>query len=294
MDKNFSLVLKSLRINKGYTQKQLARLLDLGQTTIANYENGTRIPDINTIGKIADLFQVTLDYLFGRNAYIDEIHEDYQNIESNYLDLSFKYYMNCLLNGDKQGARGICLSLLQRGMKINEIYQDIIESSLVKVGVLWEKGTVDIWKEHLISEICLDIMRSLNVKFNPSKSSSKKIIALTPGPEIHNIGLRMVCDVFDHKGWNSIFLGSNVPTLSVLDAIAKNKPNVLALSITMPSHIESANHLIEAIRQIYSKDSLSIIIGGSALNGIENIVQFTNADYYFTNLDDLISQMDTL
>lgn len=179
-------------------------------------------------------------------------------------------------------------------MKIDEFYQDIIENSLVEVGRLWEKGVVDIWKEHLISEISLDIMRTLKPRFNHIEHNGKKIIALTSGAETHNIGLRMVCDIFETKGWDSIFLGCNVPTRSVLDAIDKKKPNILALSITIPSHIESAYHLIEAIRQVYNKDSLSIIIGGSALNGLDNTIELTGADYYFKNLDDLLSKIDNI
>ncbi len=292
MNEKFPLILKSLRKSNGYTQKELAKLLNLGQTTIANYENGIRIPDIIKLEEIADLFEVSIDYLLGRNKDSFQRYEfDYKN-KVDYSDLSYNDYMSNLLNGNKDESMGICLSLLERGMDISKIYQNIIEPSLIETGTLWEKGTIDIWKEHFITEVSLDIMRTLNSKFIQNKKNNRRVIALTPGSEMHNIGLKMVCNIFELAGWNSIFLGSNVPTLSVLDAINEKKPDVVALSVTMPHHIESANYLIQAIREIYSKDSLRIIVGGSGFSAYDTMVEINEVDCFLHNLEELISQLD--
>jgi len=66
MVENFGLRLKTLRKNARYTQKKLADLIGLEQTTIANYENGNRIPNINKITALANLFNVSTDYLLGK------------------------------------------------------------------------------------------------------------------------------------------------------------------------------------------------------------------------------------
>ena len=59
-------ILKSLRLESGFTQKQLGERLGIGQTTIACYENGTREPHIESLIAYADLFDCTVDYLVGR------------------------------------------------------------------------------------------------------------------------------------------------------------------------------------------------------------------------------------
>lgn len=63
--------LKSLRLESGFTQQQLANRLGIGQTTIACYENGTREPHIESLIAYADLFDCTLDYLVGRTESAD-------------------------------------------------------------------------------------------------------------------------------------------------------------------------------------------------------------------------------
>lgn len=287
MNNYFSICLKNLRKNMDYTQKDLAKLLNVGQTTIANYENGTRVPDIIKIAEIADLFNVSLDYLFGR---ADEMSEKYPlsyDKGINYLDSNYNDYMTSLLNGDKETAITIALSFIKNNMDLRMFYKEIVLRSLIEIGVLWEKGIVDVWKEHFIIEITLDIMKLLKHKFVQKNRKNKSILALTPGPEMHSIGLRMVCDLFDIEGWNTIFLGSNVPTESVFSAIEEKNPDVVAISVTMSYHIESAALLIDAIKQVYINDCPLIIIGGSALKHIDDIVESTRADFYFESLEDL-------
>lgn len=59
------LRIKELRQDKGLSQGDLAKELGLSQQTISSYEKGIREPDISTLKKLADFFQVSLDYLLG-------------------------------------------------------------------------------------------------------------------------------------------------------------------------------------------------------------------------------------
>ena len=63
----FNKILKKLRKDNNMTQKELADKLDIARTTLANYEQGTRFPDKETLLSIADFFDVSLDYLVGRS-----------------------------------------------------------------------------------------------------------------------------------------------------------------------------------------------------------------------------------
>ena len=50
----------------GYTQRDMAKLLNITQPSYIRYENGTSEPTQENLIKIADLFDVSLDYLLGR------------------------------------------------------------------------------------------------------------------------------------------------------------------------------------------------------------------------------------
>lgn len=73
--------IKSLREERKITQQELARYLGVSQKTISNYENGERSPDPNTLRKIADYFDVTVDYLLGRSNHRQLTRKDERDIE---------------------------------------------------------------------------------------------------------------------------------------------------------------------------------------------------------------------
>lgn len=64
----FEKRLRALREEQGFpSQQALADALGVAQSTVANWECGRREPNYETTRKLADLFQVTVDYLMGRS-----------------------------------------------------------------------------------------------------------------------------------------------------------------------------------------------------------------------------------
>lgn len=54
------------RKDNKWTQEYVADLIDVARSTYTAYENGTKQPPIDTLNKIADLFDVDINYLLGR------------------------------------------------------------------------------------------------------------------------------------------------------------------------------------------------------------------------------------
>ncbi len=62
----FGTRLTSLRKARRMTQEQVATRLEVNRTTYTCYEIGNSLPGVMTLCKIADIFDVSLDYLMGR------------------------------------------------------------------------------------------------------------------------------------------------------------------------------------------------------------------------------------
>lgn len=62
----FPEILKSLRKSQGLSQTELANRLGFTQQAIARWEIGKNLPDLDTLVQLADLFDVSTDYLVGR------------------------------------------------------------------------------------------------------------------------------------------------------------------------------------------------------------------------------------
>lgn len=67
--------LYNLRTKQGVYQKELAAYLNLSVSAISSYENDKHLPDIKTLGKMAEFFHVSVDYLLGLTDYIAPIDD---------------------------------------------------------------------------------------------------------------------------------------------------------------------------------------------------------------------------
>ena len=91
--------LKTLRVNKGLRQSELAEGLGVTQAAIARYEAGVTTPNEEVLLKYADLFDVSLDQIFGRSVRFDN-----SNFEPISADLK-REFDNLLADSLKPGSK---------------------------------------------------------------------------------------------------------------------------------------------------------------------------------------------
>ena len=283
MSNKFAKQLKNLRNTKGYTQKELSKILGIKQTTISNYEKGLRFPDADKLRKISNLFNVSIDYLLGEEEKKAENNNDNIILHKE----GYKEFLQYLLKGYKNKARDLIRSMYNSGVDMEWIYFNVLEKTLKEVGSLWETGEIDVWNEHYISENILDIMREIKSYKVDRSGKDISVLCLTAGSEQHNIGIKMIADLLEVKGCKVIYLGSNVPTLSIISAIKIEEPKYIAISVTISSNIESVKNVIKAIRNFFKQKCPKIIVGGMAFKNINDVCKETDADFYCESLDDI-------
>lgn len=71
--------IKLLRTENNLTQLEFAKILNIANSTLSQYEAGNRVPSDDIKKKIADFFNVSMDYLLGRT----DIRKPEQNILTN-------------------------------------------------------------------------------------------------------------------------------------------------------------------------------------------------------------------
>ena len=74
--------LKELRKENGYTQEDIAKKLGLTKSAYGYYEQAKTVPDAHTLSKLANIFNVSVDYLLGRTD------ERNNNSKSNKIDIN--------------------------------------------------------------------------------------------------------------------------------------------------------------------------------------------------------------
>ncbi|MDN5022742.1 MULTISPECIES: XRE family transcriptional regulator [unclassified Streptococcus] len=104
------LKIKEFRDQRGLTQKELADLIEMGNTTIANYEKGFRTPKKNTLFKIANALNVTIDDLFpilkqSDNSIIESVEEILSQLDPEPYQRNVLTYAEGQLEEQKQAKK---------------------------------------------------------------------------------------------------------------------------------------------------------------------------------------------
>lgn len=81
---HFNLRLENLREKSGYTKKEVSKMLGFSANVYGAYERGERRPSLETCCKLADLYNVSLDYLLRGKEYKKE---ETQTEESRLLEV---------------------------------------------------------------------------------------------------------------------------------------------------------------------------------------------------------------
>lgn len=203
----------------------------------------------------------------------DESEDDYSKIAREYLDL--------LLDGEREKAYNLIMDQYNTGRKISEIYVDIIQQVQYRVGYLWHTNEITVAQEHYITQATRYLMSRLYNKVHPSQQTKGKIIATCVPGEQHDMGLQMVSDLLELDGWQVVYLGPNTPSGSIVDTVRREKPDLLALSVTVPTNIDNARDLIRQVREKFP--DVKIITGGYSFLKNRNLWKKINSDGYAEN-----------
>src|SRR4029079_13992301 len=90
------------------------------------------------------------------------------------------------------------------------------------------------------------------------------LVAACADGERHEVGLRMVCDLLEMEGWDTVFLGATVPLEDLVRMVRERRPQVVALSAAIAPNVPRVGQAIRAIRDAVPAGTPLIAVGGRA------------------------------
>jgi methanogenic corrinoid protein MtbC1 len=196
-------------------------------------------------------------------------------------------YLSALLRYDRHSASALILAAVENKVGIRDIYCQVFEPCQYEIGRLWQANVVSIAQEHYCTASTQLIMSQLYpLIFRTDRTSRGTIVAACVSGELHEIGARMLCDLLEMEGWNTIYLGANVPSGGIVDVLRENHSNILAVSASMTFHIPAVREVIAVVR--LASPPTRILVGGYAFKIAPNLWRDVGADYWTKDASDAI------
>lgn len=259
---------------------------------------------------LADFFRTFTDVVvnevdpeqqFGLRQYVDKAMLTFKEpmIEStSFLDSSnphgiiSSHVLAMLLAGERDKATKYIRNVVQSGTSIRDCYINIIQPLQYEVGRLWHEGKISVGQEHFVTAASQVLMSQFYSSIMDHPNNHKRIVTACISGEQHEVGLRMVSDLMELEGWDTMFLGANTPLETIPETALAWKADLLAISVTLALHLDKMKELIDLCRvQI---PQLKIMVGGYPFNLDNELWRKMGADGYANNALNAISTAESL
>lgn len=195
-------------------------------------------------------------------------------------------FLDALLKGDRKMASKVAKKYSTTPESIKLLYEEIMKTALYKVGELWEYNLISVAAEHLATSISESVMNEIYDKIIADERASKKVVLSCIEGEQHQVGIKMVADIFEMHGWDSLFLGSDVPSSEFISYINETSPELIAISLSIYSRMNQLQNLVIELTKLFP--NIEIIIGGQAFrHGGKELFKSYNQIRIFENLIDI-------
>jgi methanogenic corrinoid protein MtbC1 len=205
-----------------------------------------------------------------------------------------KQYLEMLLRGERHLASRLILAAVEEGTAVKDIYLHVFQQTQYEIGRRWQMNQVTVAQEHYCTAATQLIMSQLYPYIFATTRKNYALIATCIGGELHEIGVRMVTDFFEMAGWDTYYLGANVPASTIVETIEQRKADILAISATMTFHVHQVEKLIQTIRSHENFQVTKIMVGGYPFNLEPELWKQVGADAYANNAQEAIDTAEKL
>jgi methanogenic corrinoid protein MtbC1 len=232
------------------------------------------------------------EYTFIRDIDIHEVVSQVKETKSHITNAEARFFLDLLLKKERVKAKDFVIELIENGYPLRNVYLDVIQPSLYEIGKLWAENKIMIADEHMATVITQYVLTFLYPYIFDTEKHGKRLMASAIGKETHEIGIRMVADFFELEGYQTQYLGADMPLRALVEQARIFKPDIIALSMTVSLYASVLEETIKALKE--AMPEVKILIGGQGIIPFEEPLKHFGADGFAMSADDAVKVGDSL
>ncbi|MBR0074782.1 MAG: homocysteine S-methyltransferase family protein [Synergistaceae bacterium] len=187
---------------------------------------------------------------------------------------------SAISKGLKDESAQITRELLKSSKPL-EIIENYIVPALDSVGKNYEAGKIflpQLIKSAEAAKSAFEVLQSLMTKSESDSHDNNKgsVILATVYGDVHDIGKNIVRTIFENYNFNVIDLGKDVPPEKIVEAVERDKVQIVGLSALMTTTVASMKDTITKLKS--SCPDVKVIAGGAVLT--PELAKYAGADFY--------------
>lgn len=170
-----------------------------------------------------------------------------------------------LLNGDPRSAISTVVTPFLDGRTAADVCDHVIWPAMVAVGSAWERGDIDVYREHRATRIAQMAVGELRRLVGETSAGGRIAVGAAPCGDPYSLASAMAELVLTELGWNATDLGPNTPVPSLLRAASELNAQLVWLSVTSRSDEREFALKLDRLGRECQRNGRIVIVGGQAV-----------------------------
>jgi len=173
---------------------------------------------------------------------------------------------DAVVNLDIDGVKKACKEAVDAGIPAYRAVTEGMAKGMEVVGQKYEANEYFLAELIMAGETMKEGVAVLEpyLKAGDVKTIGKVVIGTARG-DLHDIGKNVVVTLLNAAGFEVIDLGVDVPPEKFVEAVKKNKPNIVGISALLTTTMVEMDNVVKALKEARLRDKIKIIIGGAPI-----------------------------
>lgn len=194
-----------------------------------------------------------------------------------------------MMAGDAPGAIGVVDAALASGASPHDIYLEVLTPALHTIGDRWERGEIGVDQEHIATAVAIRVIGKLGPQFARRGRDRATVLLASAWGDRHGLSTALLADLLRSENYEAVDLGPDVPPSSLADAVARHRPAVVALSLSIDLPVGNVRQMVKAAKAV--RPQAVVALGGHAVTTRE-FVSASGADVWTHTIGDLLGVLD--
>lgn len=156
------------------------------------------------------------------------------------------------------------------GVSVPDLVLKVLQQAQYEIGRLWEENRISVAQEHLATAITQLVLAHLYPHLPRDPRRGLTALVATVEGELHDMGARVTADFLEMAGYDVRYLGASVPADHLVSMIDEMRPDLLALSTTIPTHLPMLERTVLRVCEA-THGELPVLLGGRAFADVPGI-----------------------
>lgn len=197
-----------------------------------------------------------------------------------------------LIAGNEPRCRRMLLNLYLEGTPLVALCDDLIAPAFAEIGHAWMHGAAAVYQERRAVEICSRLLQEFRAMLPAIGRSAPQAFGGALAGDPYQLPPAMIEIVLREAGWRAESYGIGLPAYTLQEAIERQRPTLLWLSVSTIGEVEQFLRDYQAIEATATRCGVAVAVGGRALT--PDIVGKLQRAIYCGNLHELVRNVRKL